>query len=262
MNYLTFDTETMGIDEKLIYDIGFVIHDENGNLVYSDQFLIKEVFDDSEIMEKAFYKTNIPKYLKLLKEGKTRKVSFIEAIQILVNVCKTFNIDTIMAYNLLFDLGALYDTFNYSLFGYRKPRDENGEIIRKKKNKEKNQKSGFEFLKEFLIEKIIQKEVNFLCIYGYTVETIMVEKEYIDSAIKNNWITEKGNIQTGAEFAYRFITKNNDFIESHTALDDAEIEVEIFKECFHKNPKYNKEIINTPYRIIMDRYKKLHKESE
>lgn len=253
MNYFAFDTETMDADEKLIFDFGFVIHDEKGKILHQDQFLIKEVFDNEEIMDKAFYKSNIPKYMELLKHGKTRKISFMEAIKILTDICESYNVETVIAYNLLFDLGAIYDTFNYALFGYRKPRDIDGKIIYKKRNPD--QKSAFQFFKEFFIEKIILKEVKFLCVYGFAAETIMSEKDFIDMAIKNNWKTEKGNIQTGAESVYRFLTKNKDFIEAHTALDDTLIEVEIFNACMDINPEYKKEIVHTPYKIVMDKYR-------
>ena len=34
-----------------------------------------------------------------------------------------------------------------------------------------------------------------------------------------------------AEVLWRYISKNNDFVESHTGLKDVEIEKEIFTKC-------------------------------
>ena len=56
-------------------------------------------------------------------------------------------------------------------------------------------------------------------------------------AEKNGYISEAGNYQTSAEIAYRYITDKNDFIESHTGLEDVLIEVDIMAKCFRKHKK-------------------------
>jgi hypothetical protein len=57
--------------------------------------------------------------------------------------------------------------------------------------------------------------------------------------------------KTSAETSYRFFKGNNDFIESHTAIDDAEIESELFAEIIKRTKnKYEMGIIYFPFRIL------------
>lgn len=259
--YLTFDTETMDAEEKLIYDVGYAIHDETGFCIKEDRFLIAEVYDNPKIMEKAFYKKNIPFYESLLEQGKTRKIMFGEFMMILKKVCHFYDVDFLAAYNLLFDTCAIYDTFNYVFFGYRKPRDKDGKVIHKKKVKtedDEEKPSFFDFVKDFINTEIIQKEMKYFCLYGMAVDVLLAKKDYVDFAFRNRLFTEKGNIATGAEFAYKFIKNDVDFSEAHTALEDVYIEIEIFKLCRKLNKDYYKEITYTPYRLVKEMCKRLY----
>lgn len=259
MNFLTFDTETMDADEKLIFDIGYAVHDEKGKILHKDNYLIKEVFDNSEIMECAFFKCNIPIYLEMLKTGKITKQSFHRVTKILQNVVDTYNVETVCAYNLLFDMHSFYDTTKFVYFGTRKPRDENGNIIKSANNNNNpNVPSFFDFCKNFVNKDILARTVNYMCTYGMTVSKILTQDEYIHTAVENDWFTEKGNILTGAECAYRFISNKYDFKESHTALDDVLIEVELFKKCQEMEGEYTDEIIYTPFRLVKKRYEELY----
>ena len=54
---------------------------------------------------------------------------------------------------------------------------------------------------------------------------------FINFAKANGFVSEAGNIQTSAEVAYRFLTNQVDFIESHTGLEDVQIECQILLNC-------------------------------
>jgi hypothetical protein len=47
---------------------------------------------------------------------------------------------------------------------------------------------------------------------------------------------------------YRFITKNTDFVESHTALDDTEIEAAIMTKCLKRHKKMNTDFVGQVFR--------------
>jgi hypothetical protein len=49
-------------------------------------------------------------------------------------------------------------------------------------------------------------------------------------------------VKLTAEIIYRFLTNDLDFVESHTALEDVEIETLIFAECMKKASKIEKEL--------------------
>ena len=50
-------------------------------------------------------------------------------------------------------------------------------------------------------------------------------------ATTHGFVSDAGNIQTSAEVAYRFLTNDPDFVESHTGLEDVEIETAILMNC-------------------------------
>ena len=70
--------------------------------------------------------------------------------------------------------------------------------------------------------------------------------------INNDWITASGKYyKTSAETCYRFFKGNDDFIESHTAIDDTEIESEIFTEILRRTKnKFEIGIIYFPFRMV------------
>jgi hypothetical protein len=57
---------------------------------------------------------------------------------------------------------------------------------------------------------------------------------------KNGYLTKNGKTQLKAEVLYRFISKDNDFIESHTGLEDVLIEKEILAYCYKQHKKMRK----------------------
>ena len=75
---------------------------------------------------------------------------------------------------------------------------------------------------------------------------------------KNNFVTDKGNRKCSAEIVYRYITRNLDFEEAHTALADTEIEAEIFIACVNRRKKMHTELTGQIFRhpIWKERCKK------
>ena len=83
--------------------------------------------------------------------------------------------------------------------------------------------------------------------------------EYVNFATIHGFVSEAGNIQTSAEVAYRFLTNNLDFVESHTGLEDVEIETAILMNCLKtgdENMKYH------PYSACWQNVQRKRKEME
>ena len=59
---------------------------------------------------------------------------------------------------------------------------------------------------------------------------------------KNCYLTKNGQLKFTAEILYRFISKNNDFTESHTGLEDVLIEKEILAYCFKQHKKMERRL--------------------
>ena len=57
---------------------------------------------------------------------------------------------------------------------------------------------------------------------------------------ENGYLTKNGRLRFTAEILYRFITRDNDFVESHTGLEDVLIEKEIMAYCYKQHKKMNK----------------------
>lgn len=54
---IVLDTKTAGgFDNLLVYDIGYVIANNNGAIVKTRSYIIKEVYDNAELFESAYYK--------------------------------------------------------------------------------------------------------------------------------------------------------------------------------------------------------------
>ena len=73
-------------------------------------------------------------------------------------------------------------------------------------------------------------------------DTICKQKTYKKFCEENGYLTKKGQVRKTAEILYRYITKNNDFTESHTGLEDVMIEKEILAHCFRQHKAMRKKL--------------------
>ena len=93
--------------------------------------------------------------------------------------------------------------------------------------------------------------VKVLDIWQFACETKLSQKAYANIARAMGWVSPAGNIKTGAEFAHRYCSGDHSFIEDHTALSDARIEVEILAECFRQKKRVPYGVVNaSPWRIV------------
>ena len=61
---------------------------------------------------------------------------------------------------------------------------------------------------------------------------------------ENGYVTKNNQLKYTAEICYRFITKDTDFVESHTGLEDVEIETEILRYCHRQHKAMKKRLWN------------------
>ena len=98
---------------------------------------------------------------------------------------------------------------------------------------------------------------NYFCIWNMACDVILNRTTYIKFAERNGLISNLGNIQTGAEMAFKYITNSIDFVESHTGLEDVKIEVEILAECFRQHKKIDCSINPNCWRKVQKKRKEL-----
>lgn len=99
--------------------------------------------------------------------------------------------------------------------------------------------SAFDFTKTICRELL--DDFEFIDLYLMALQTITHLKAYQKFCVENNFKSRSGkNCATSAESVYAFITDNADYIEEHTALADALIEMEIFVRCYAMHKKFTK----------------------
>lgn len=102
--YCTIDTETVGgaVHPTGMYNLGCTIHDRDGNTFANCSLLIMEHYD--EILKDDYAKKNFPIYEERLLKGELTAVATEEeALSIVRNLCKFYNVKYVMAFNSGFD---------------------------------------------------------------------------------------------------------------------------------------------------------------
>ena len=216
--YCVFDTETIGIEKKLIYDLGLVITAKKGDILHRKQWIIEEVFTNKSLMKQAYYGYKKALFYEpLLNKNPELLVSFSTAKKEFNEILREYSVSHISAYNLMFDMSAISQT-----------------------------------LKQLNIEgKFLEMSLNYFDLWAACCLTIFQHKRFQKMAINEGWLTQAGNIRTSAEIAYRYLTENVDFIEQHTALSDASIEADILQYMLRQKKAFPKNTIkHHPWRLV------------
>ncbi len=94
--------------------------------------------------------------------------------------------------------------------------------------------------------------VKRVCLWGSFVNAF-VNHKYVKWCFDNEYISDKGNIKTSAEIAYRYLCEP-DYIHQHTALSDCWSELEIWEKIKTRKQKLES---STSFHIVKKRLKKL-----
>lgn len=204
--FIVVDTETTNsIDDPLCYDVGFAVVDIFGNVYENYSFVVADIFLDKELMSYAYFADKIPQYWEDIKKGKRELKTFFNIKKAFADCVKRNNVKIILAHNARFDYRSLNLTQRYltsSKYRYFFP-------------------WGITLVDTLQMSRIVLKN----------------NTDYSNFCNENNYLTKNLCKRYTAEIIYRFISKNNNFIESHTGLEDVLIEKEIFVFCYKENPK-------------------------
>lgn len=199
--FIVLDTETTNsLDDPLTYDIGFAVIDERGKIYETYSFVIAEIFLDKELMKSAYFADKIPQYWQDIKDGKRKLAKLLTVKKILTKVMKENNTNIVIAHNARFDYRSLATTQR--------------------------------FLTSSKYRYFLPYGTEIYCTLKMARQALKNNIEYDNFCWNNNYITKRGCKRYTAEIIYRFLTGKNDFIESHTGLEDVLIEKEIFSFCF------------------------------
>lgn len=188
---IVLDTETAGgFDNPLVYDIGYVVADNNGAIVKTRSYVIKEVYDNAELFESAYYKDKKSIYEERLKTGATKKVNLAYALYRLQKDIDKYGAEK-FAYNSKFDSKALtksIDKFNKSKY------------------------------------KLVATDIKDIMQF---IDNIVNTQNYKQFCTNNKMMTKhkRPRPQKKAETLFRYLTNNPNYTEEHTALEDSKIEL-------------------------------------
>lgn len=100
---MVLDTETLGLETRLIYDLGYIVLDENFKEVERSHLLVKQIFNNRLLFMTAYYKDKRPEY----KARKIKTAKYGKVYKKLLRTIKKYNIIDIYAFNSPFDNSAL-----------------------------------------------------------------------------------------------------------------------------------------------------------
>ncbi len=219
LKIMTLDTETCDLQGN-VYDVGYTVANKRGDIATSFNALVEEIFTDAEMMMGAFYaKKLFTHYAPMLDRGEISIKPWAEIVGQMRDDANTYGVNVVAAYNMGFDRRVMRQT--NGLLG-------NGPILPK---------------------------IEMLDIWQFACETKLSTATYKQIARCNGWVSSKGNIRTGAEYAYRFCSGDHGFIEDHTALSDAIIETDILAACYATKKRVPYNIMNgSPWRIVNNNF--------
>lgn len=220
-NYiLVLDTETANtqlLDGQLdptncfFYDMGWQVVDKHGNVYAKASFVNADIYlGEKELMKSAYYAKKLPQYERDLKTGK-RKLATTKTIR--KQMCDTiskYQIKAVSAHNARFDYNACNATQRWVT------------------------KSKFRYF--------FPKDVEIWDTLKMSRDVILKMPTYRKFCEEHGLLTKNGRLSATAENLYRFIIKDPTFVESHTGLEDVEIESQILAYCYKQHKKMRKKL--------------------
>ena len=207
--YIMLDTETTNsLDDPICYDVGFAVVDKEGSIYEAHSFVVAEVFLNEELMESAYFIEKVPQYWEDIKKGTRKLAKFNTIRKVLAETMKKYDTNIVIAHNARFDYRSTAKTQRY----------------------------------------LTKSKYRYFLPYGTEVwDTLKMAREVLKNDVaydnfcyNNNYVTKRGCKRFTAEILYRFFTGDNDFVESHTGLEDVTIEKVIFAECMARGAESGK----------------------
>ena len=207
--YIMLDTETTNsLDDPICYDVGFAVVDKEGAIYETHSFVVAEVFLNEELMASAYFIEKVPQYWEDIKNGTRKLAKFNPIRKVLAETMKKYNTNIVIAHNARFDYRSTAKTQRY----------------------------------------LTKSKYRYFLPYGTEIwdtlkmarEVLKNDVDYDNFCYDNNYVTKRGCKRFTAEILYRFFTGDNDFVESHTGLEDVTIEKVIFAECMARGAESGK----------------------
>lgn len=208
--FAILDIETI-TDARLAFDIAWIVKDSKGNTLEKRNYLVSEVIDTPFasilIRRDSFMKNKADFYMDGIVFN-SFNIKSLATIQCeFAAIANRYNAKVVMcAYNAKFDYNVLNDNCN-AYFGY----------------------------------DFFNGDVEVVDIMTMALATICDTNKFVRWCQLTNHVTAKGNVQTNAETVYAYLTRDSDFVEAHHALQDCEIEADIYFKARSYRKKHHKQ---------------------
>lgn len=207
MSIVIFDTETTSLNKPFCYNLGYVIVDASTfEILKKEDFVIQQTWENLPLFATAYYAEKRNIYISAMRGKKAEMIKYGYAMSKMISDFKKYDVKKAYAYNAPFDDSVF--SFNCDWYKVRNPFD----------------------------------NIPIYDIRGMVTEFITDTEHYKTFCEENEFFTEtKRNYSTTAETVYKYITKNLDFEEAHTALSDSIIEAEIMHYCIKNGASLEEE---------------------
>lgn len=204
MNIMVFDTETANLEKPFCYDLGYCVFDTEREVVVAKRsYIVTDVWNNMMLFSTAYYADKRARYEDMLANRLMTKHKWEWVAAKVASDIEQFGITDAYAFNSDFDKRVF--AFNAEWHHTPNPLD----------------------------------NVKIHDIRGYVHKFIAFQTAYQEFCEKHKLFTESGNFATTAESVYRFLSQNAEFDEAHTALADAEIELDILHYCIINGAEWN-----------------------
>lgn len=221
----------LAIAKPLIYDIGWTITNRKGEILDSKQFLIAETFSVPAVFNTAYYASKRPIYLEMLKHGETSIKPWFEVMEIFLSDLRS--VDSVGAFNSMFDFKKaipfteLYINKVYSPDYYAWEEMQKNLCIKILTENKNTPNPDFDPLNF----NFRGEDFPLFDLWGLATSHLLDNVTYKKECLKHGLLTNSGTFfKTSAESTYQYLCNKYDFVESHTALDDALIETYILSQ--------------------------------
>lgn len=200
MNICIFDTETTSLEKPFCYNIGYIIVNADTYCIGDEpivkrEFVVEQVWHNNMLFTTAYYAEKREEYIRNMRARTVKLDKFGYVTQQMARDFKNYEVEYAFAYNSSFDEKVF--NFNCDWFKCINPFD----------------------------------NIPIYDIRGMVHEFIADTQDYRDFCDKYSFYTDSGNYSTTAEVVFRYISNLPDFVEEHTALEDAQIETDILTYC-------------------------------
>lgn len=208
---IMIDTETAnGLDDPLFYDCGWQVIDSHGRKYAERSFVNRDIFcQERDLMRTAYYAEKIPRYVEELRAGKRKMTSTYEIKKALAEDVVLYGCKFICAHNARFDYRSLNGTQRWIT------------------------KSKYRYFVPYGLEWWDTMKM---------AQSVICQMPTYIKFCEDNGYLFQGRPRKTAEILYRFISKNPVFVESHTGLEDVDIERQILAYCMKQHRAMEKKL--------------------